>query len=150
MPRLLLVEDEPRLGPLVADELGEQWTVTLCVDGEIRARTAAKEYFDVMVIDRRLPGIDGTTGGRRPFGSGASAPLCSCSTALGEVHDRVSGLDAGANDYLVKPFDFDESPHGSAPHPRLHRHWRHYRDRRVGIPPDEPQHHLPLHRPGSC
>ncbi|MBF4629292.1 response regulator transcription factor [Curtobacterium flaccumfaciens] len=107
MPRLLLVEDDPRLGPLVADELGEQWTVTLCVDGESALETAAKEYFDVMVIDRRLPGIDGTTVVATLRQRRVSTPVLML-TALGEVHDRVSGLDAGANDYLVKPFDFDE------------------------------------------
>ncbi|MBA8992132.1 two-component system response regulator QseB [Curtobacterium pusillum] len=107
MPRLLLVEDDPRLGPLVADELGEQWTVTLCVDGESALETAAKEYFDVMVIDRRLPGIDGTTVVANLRQRRVSTPVLML-TALGEVHDRVSGLDAGANDYLVKPFDFDE------------------------------------------
>lgn len=107
MLRLLLVEDDPRLGPLVADELGEQWTVTLCVDGESALETAAMEYFDVMVIDRRLPGIDGTAVVATLRQRRISTPVLML-TALGEVHDRVSGLDSGANDYLVKPFDFDE------------------------------------------
>lgn len=107
MPRLLLVEDDPRLGPLVADELSEEWTVTLCGDGESALETAAKEYFDVMVIDRRLPGIDGSTVVMTLRQRRISTPVLML-TALGEVRDRVSGLDAGANDYLVKPFDFDE------------------------------------------
>lgn len=106
-PRLLLVEDDPRLGPLVADELGEQWTVSLCVDGESALETATTEYFDVMVIDRRLPGIDGTVVVAALRRQRISTPVLML-TALGELHDRVSGLDAGANDYLVKPFDFDE------------------------------------------
>jgi DNA-binding response OmpR family regulator len=105
--RLLLVEDDPRLGPLVAEVLAEQWSVTLRADGERALQTAAEQYFDVMVIDRRLPGIDGTeliaTLRRRRI----STPILML-TALGEVRDRVSGLDAGANDYLVKPFEFDE------------------------------------------
>jgi two-component system response regulator QseB len=107
MPRLLLVEDDPRLGPLVAEELAEQWTVTLCTDGESALETATEEYFDVMVIDRRLPGIDGiaVVATLRQRRTGTPVLLL---TALGEIQDRVSGLDAGANDYLVKPFDFDE------------------------------------------
>ncbi|WP_144761610.1 response regulator transcription factor [Curtobacterium sp. 9128] len=105
--RLLLVEDDPRLGPLVADVLREQWDVTLAVSGERALEVAAAQYFDVMVVDRRLPGIDGveviaTLRRRR-----VSTPALML-TALGEVRDRVSGLDAGANDYLVKPFDFAE------------------------------------------
>lgn len=107
MPRLLLVEDDPRLGPLVADELGEQWIVTLRTDGESALEAAAEEYFDVMVIDRRLPGIDGTEVVAALRQRRISTPVLML-TALGMVHDRVSGLDAGANDYLVKPFDFDE------------------------------------------
>ncbi len=50
--RLLLVEDDPRLGPLVAEVLGEEWDVTLCVDGESALVAAAARYFDAMVIDR--------------------------------------------------------------------------------------------------
>jgi DNA-binding response OmpR family regulator len=106
-PRLLLVEDDPRLGPLVAEELSEDWAVTLRPDGESALAVAAEEYFDVMVIDRRLPGIDGTEVVTALRGSRISTPVLML-TALGEVRDRVSGLDAGANDYLVKPFDFDE------------------------------------------
>ncbi|WP_416393499.1 MULTISPECIES: response regulator transcription factor [unclassified Curtobacterium] len=106
-PRLLLVEDDPRLGPLVADELGEHWAVTLCPSGESALETAAREYFDVMVVDRRLPGIDGTEVVATLRQRRISTPVLML-TALGELHDRVSGLDAGANDYLVKPFDFDE------------------------------------------
>ncbi|NII42459.1 two-component system response regulator QseB [Curtobacterium flaccumfaciens] len=105
--RLLLVEDDPRLGPLVADVLGEEWDVTLCADGESALLAAAAQYFDVMVVDRRLPGIDGTEVVETLRQRRISTPVLML-TALGEVRDRVSGLDAGANDYLVKPFDFDE------------------------------------------
>ncbi len=107
MPRLLLVEDDPRLGPLIADELSEQWIVTLRTDGESALEAAAAQYFDVMVIDRRLPGIDGTEVVAALRQRRISTPVLML-TALGMVHDRVTGLDAGANDYLIKPFDFDE------------------------------------------
>jgi len=105
--RLLLVEDDPRLGPLVADILGDVWDVTLRPDGESALEVADAQYFDVMVIDRRLPGIDGTEVVSALRQRRISTPVLML-TALGEVRDRVSGLDAGANDYLVKPFDFDE------------------------------------------
>ncbi|MBF4591741.1 response regulator transcription factor [Curtobacterium sp. VKM Ac-1395] len=107
MLRLLLIEDDPRLGPLVADVLGQEWDVTLCEDGESALQVAAEQYFDVMVVDRRLPGIDGTEVIATLRKRRISTPVLML-TALGEVRDRVSGLDAGANDYLVKPFDFDE------------------------------------------
>nr|WP_217508575.1 response regulator transcription factor [Curtobacterium pusillum] len=103
----MLVEDDPRLGPLVADVLGVDWDVTLRADGESALQVAAEQYFDVMVVDRRLPGIDGTEVVAELRARRVSTPVLML-TALGEVRDRVSGLDAGANDYLVKPFDFDE------------------------------------------
>ena len=105
--RLLLVEDDPRLGPLVADVLRDDWDVTLCADGETALQVAADRYFDVMVVDRRLPGIDGAEVVATLRERRVSTPVLML-TALGGVRDRVSGLDAGANDYLVKPFDFDE------------------------------------------
>jgi DNA-binding response OmpR family regulator len=105
--RLLLVEDDPRLGPLVAEVLGDEWDVTLRADGESALEAAAQQYFDVMVVDRRLPGIDGTEVIATLRERRISTPVLML-TALGAVRDRVSGLDAGANDYLVKPFDFDE------------------------------------------
>ncbi|WP_267419652.1 MULTISPECIES: response regulator transcription factor [unclassified Curtobacterium] len=105
--RLLLVEDDPRLGPLVAEVLGDEWEVTLRADGESALEVAAQQYFDVMVVDRRLPGIDGTEVIATLRERRISTPVLML-TALGAVRDRVSGLDAGANDYLVKPFDFDE------------------------------------------
>lgn len=104
---LLLVEDDPRLGPLVADVLGESWDVTLATDGTSALRLAAERYFDVMVVDRRLPDVEGTEVVATLRARRISTPVLML-TALGEVRDRVSGLDAGANDYLVKPFDLDE------------------------------------------
>lgn len=105
--RLLLVEDDPRLGPLVADVLGEDWDVTLATTGEEALRLAAERKFDVMVLDRRLPGIDGAEVIARLRARRDATPVLML-TALGTLDDRVSGLDAGANDYLVKPFEFEE------------------------------------------
>jgi two-component system, OmpR family, response regulator QseB len=107
VPRLLLVEDDPRLGPLVADMLGDDWTVTLVPDGEHALDAAEEQLFDVMVVDRRLPGIDGVEVVQRLRARRDATPVLML-TALGELGDRVSGLDAGANDYLVKPFEYEE------------------------------------------
>jgi two-component system OmpR family response regulator/two-component system response regulator QseB len=63
--------------------------------------------FDVMVVDRRLPGLDGVAITEQLRARGVVTPILML-TALGTVPDRVDGLDAGANDYLVKPFEFDE------------------------------------------
>lgn len=105
--RLLLVEDDARLGPLVAEVLRDDWDVVLAPDGEQALVAAVEQYFDVMVVDRRLPGMDGTEFVGAIRSRRISTPVLML-TALGELRDRVSGLDAGANDYLVKPFEFDE------------------------------------------
>lgn len=106
-PRLLLVEDDERLAPIMIDFLGETFEVLHRSNGAEALRTALEEEFDVMIIDRRLPGLDGVgvvQGIRR---AGIATPAIML-TALGSVPDRVEGLDAGANDYLTKPFEFDE------------------------------------------
>lgn len=105
--RLLLVEDDPQLGPLIAQVLRETYDVTVQVDGEDGLRAGRTGDYDVMVIDRRLPGIDGIGLIESLRQRGIVAPILML-TALGSVSDRVSGLDAGADDYLVKPFEFDE------------------------------------------
>ena len=107
MPRLLLVEDDERLAPIVVEYLGETYDVTHRADGAEALQTALTGEFDVMVVDRRLPGLDGVSlvqGIRRAH---IGTPIIML-TALGAIDDRVEGLDAGANDYLVKPFEFAE------------------------------------------
>lgn len=106
-PRVLLVEDDVQLGPLIERVLDESYDVTRAVDGEAGLRAGLDDDFDVMVIDRRLPlgnGLDLVQALRRHR---VVTPILML-TALGSVADRVDGLDAGADDYLVKPFDFDE------------------------------------------
>ncbi|MCX7522907.1 response regulator transcription factor [Microbacterium sp. STN6] len=105
--RLLLVEDDPQLGPIIADVLSETYETTLCTDGMDGLNAARLEDFDVLVVDRRLPSLDGTELVRTLRVERFSAPILML-TALGTTGDKVEGLDAGANDYLVKPFDFDE------------------------------------------
>jgi two-component system response regulator QseB len=106
-PRLLLAEDDPQLGPLMAQVLDEVYEVQLHADGEEALDAARSAHWDVMVIDRRLPSLDGVSMVEALRRDGNSTPLLIL-TALGTVQDKVRGLDAGANDYLVKPFDFDE------------------------------------------
>ncbi|CAH0177334.1 MULTISPECIES: response regulator transcription factor [Microbacterium] len=106
-PRLLLVEDDAQLGPLMAKVLDEVYDVTLTPDGGDALDIAGTHAFDVMVVDRRLPTVDGLTIVETLRRAGASVPMLIL-TALGTVQDKVRGLDAGANDYLVKPFEFDE------------------------------------------
>jgi len=106
-PRLLLIEDDPNLGPVMRDVLDEVYDVTLRSDGETGFRDAVAGSFDVMIVDRRLPGADGLNIIEALRTKGISTPMLVL-TALGTLHDKVRGLDAGANDYLVKPFEFDE------------------------------------------
>lgn len=105
--RLLLLEDDPRLGSITCDILSADWEVTLVDTIESAKSLLTAELFDAAVIDRRLPdgdGVDLVDWMRR---SRIGTPVIIL-TALGEVHDKIQGLDAGANDYLVKPFDFEE------------------------------------------
>ena len=106
-PPLLLVEDDPELGPLMAEVLGEDYDVTLLPDGPTGLEAARTGDFDIVVLDRRLPGLDGLDLVRALRSGGVVVPVLML-TALGAVADRVEGLDAGADDYLAKPFDFAE------------------------------------------
>ncbi len=107
LPTALLVEDDADLGPIIRDALEGSYAVTLVGDGGSALDEARRGDYDVLVVDRRLPGIDGVGVVRTLRGEGMAVPVLML-TALGTVGDRVDGLDAGANDYLVKPFDFDE------------------------------------------
>jgi two-component system response regulator PhoP len=106
--RLLLVEDSPALSGSLAEGLREEgWSVDVAVNGEDGLHLASEIAFDIIVLDRMLPRIDGLTLLRALRRRGVRTPVLLL-TALGEVGDRVDGLDAGGDDYLVKPFAFDE------------------------------------------
>ena len=107
IPALLLVEDDPQLGPLMAQVLREIYAVTLVADGIEGLEAALAMDFDVMIIDRRLPSLDGLSLVSALRAKHVTTPILFV-TALGAVRDKVDGLDVGANDYLVKPFEFDE------------------------------------------
>lgn len=106
-PRLLLIEDDPELGPLARDILDSVYDVTLESTGADGLRSALRDVAEVIVVDRRLGDMDGLAVVAGMRAAGLATPVLVL-TALGGVSDRVEGLDGGANDYLVKPFDFDE------------------------------------------
>lgn len=105
--RLLLIEDDPDLGPIVADVLGESYQVELVDDGVRGLDAVLRDEADVIIVDRRLPGLSGTELVARSRQARITTPMLML-TALGTTADKVDGLDSGANDYLVKPFEFDE------------------------------------------
>ncbi|ACV76476.1 response regulator transcription factor [Nakamurella multipartita] len=106
-PRLLLVEDDSQLGPLLQEVLDEAYTVDLARDGQAGLHAGLTRDYALMVIDRGLPAIEGVDLVRRLRQRGVAAPVLIL-TARAAVADRVEGLDAGAQDYLVKPFEVDE------------------------------------------
>lgn len=106
-PRLLLVEDDGRLGPLLVEVLGDVYDVELVGDGQAGLHAGLTRPYDVMVVDRGLPAIDGVDLVRRLRREAVTTPILIL-TARAAVADRVEGLDAGAEDYLVKPFEIDE------------------------------------------
>jgi DNA-binding response OmpR family regulator len=85
----------------------EGFTVEVVHDGEDALHLASEVPFDGIILDRGLPSLDGLTVLKRLRAKGVRTPVLIL-TALGEVHDRVAGLDAGGDDYLVKPFAFSE------------------------------------------
>jgi two-component system OmpR family response regulator len=106
--RILIIEDDPETAEQLADSLSSSgYQVDLAGDGDEGLRCARAGEYAVMTIDRLLPGIDGLTVIRRLREEGIVTPALILS-ALGEIDDRVRGLRAGGDDYLVKPFAFAE------------------------------------------
>jgi two-component system OmpR family response regulator len=106
--KILLVEDDPSVASYIREGLTTAgYDVSWTGDGRKGLQMAASGGFAVLIIDRMLPGIDGLTLVRRLRESGNHTPALVLS-ALGEVDDRVKGLQSGADDYLGKPFSFEE------------------------------------------
>jgi two-component system OmpR family response regulator len=106
--RLLLVEDDPMIGRAVLDVLrSEHYAVDWVRDGEAAKSAAAAEPYDLVLLDLGLPRADGLDVLRFIRGRRGNMPVL-IATARDAVGDRVAGLDAGADDYLVKPYDTDE------------------------------------------
>ena len=106
--KILLIEDDRHTSSYVAKGLGEHGhVVDQVADGREGLARASGGRYDVMVIDRMLPGIDGLSIVKTVRAAGVKAPVLLLTT-LGGVNDRVEGLEAGADDYLTKPFAFAE------------------------------------------
>jgi two-component system response regulator QseB len=106
--RVLLVEDDRELGGMLVRVFqGEGYHADLAPDGQTGLHRALTRRYDVLVVDRGLPAIDGLDLVARLRRSAVPTPALML-TALGTVADRVAGLDGGAQDYLVKPFEMDE------------------------------------------
>jgi two-component system OmpR family response regulator len=106
--RILLIEDDRRLSELLAKRLrAEGHEADTCDNGVDGLERAASGAFDLAIVDVMLPGLDGVTLTSTLRGQGSSLPVLML-TARDAVDDRVTGLRAGADDYLVKPFAFVE------------------------------------------
>ena len=106
--RILLVEDEPSAAAMLAKGLREEaYAVDMAADGETALAQAFVNDYDLIILDVVLPGKDGFKVCRELRSSESSVPVLML-TARDAVEDRVEGLDSGADDYLPKPFDFEE------------------------------------------
>lgn len=106
--KLLVVEDDPTLADFIAKGLRQAgFVVDLCVDGKDALFRVATESYDLMIMDRMLPQVDGLTIIRTLRASANQTPVLILS-ALDDVDQRVEGLAAGADDYLTKLFAFKE------------------------------------------
>jgi DNA-binding response OmpR family regulator len=108
MSRILIAEDEPRLSSFLEKGLrAAGYTTTVCDNGTRAAAIARDEDFDLIILDIGLPGQDGFAVLRTLRARGESMPVLVL-TARDEIADTVTGLDLGADDYVTKPFVFEE------------------------------------------
>ncbi len=106
--KILLIEDDADTAAYVADGLREHGhSVDHVADGREGLSRAADEGYELLIVDRMLPGVDGLVIVQTVRAGGVRTPVLFLST-LGGLDDRVTGLDAGGDDYLVKPFAFSE------------------------------------------
>ena len=106
--RILLIEDDYNLRMTLTFQLEQEgFTVDACGNGEDALYYMDSKTHDLILLDRMLPKTDGITLLKKFRDKGCQTPVIIL-TALGELSDKVTGLDAGADDYLVKPFEFEE------------------------------------------
>ena len=106
--RLLLIEDDKKLNHSLKFQLEKaDFIVDSCFDGEEALYYIEQNIYDVILLDRMIPYINGTDIIIRMREKNNSTPVILI-TALGSLNDKITGLDSGADDYLVKPFDFEE------------------------------------------
>ena len=107
-PKILLIEDEEKLAKFVQMELSyEDYDVTVANDGLSGLMAARDAEPDLILLDWMMPGLSGVEVCRRLRSTGFKEPII-LMTAKDDVADRVAGLDAGADDYVVKPFSIEE------------------------------------------
>jgi two-component system, OmpR family, copper resistance phosphate regulon response regulator CusR len=108
MMKILLVEDEPKVASFIKQGLEEQnYEVIIASDGLLGLKYGIETNFDVVILDIMIPYKNGVEVARDLRTAGVKSPILML-TALGTVDEKVEGLDSGADDYLVKPFDFKE------------------------------------------
>lgn len=106
--RILIAEDEKKIAEFIKRGLREEgYAADTAPDGLEAVRLAEENPYDLLLLDVMLPGLDGVEVCRRLRAAGFSAPILML-TAKDRVEDKVKGLDSGANDYLTKPFAFEE------------------------------------------
>ncbi|MFN4082687.1 MAG: response regulator [Bacteroidia bacterium] len=106
--KVLVIEDEPKLANFIKKGLEEQqYDVTLAYDGYFGKKMAIENEYDVILLDLLIPYLNGLELCKQVREEGVKTPIIML-TALGSTDDKVDGLDAGADDYLVKPFEFKE------------------------------------------
>ncbi|MBD2629231.1 response regulator transcription factor [Trichormus variabilis] len=108
MPNILIVEDEPRIASFIQKGLRSQgFTTTILTDGLCVLDVIQSSTFDLLILDLRLPGKDGFQVLEELRGQGEDIPVIILS-ARSDIHDKVAGLEGGADDYVTKPFRFEE------------------------------------------
>lgn len=106
--KILVIEDELKLANALSRGLKqENYAVDVANDGNIGLSMALHDEYDLMIIDRMLPGKEGLEIVKEVRAKGIKTPIIIL-TAKGQIRNRVEGLDAGADDYMVKPFSFEE------------------------------------------
>lgn len=106
--KILLIEDDKKLCELLSFQLEkERHQVDVCHDGRDGLDLFLQNAHDLVLLDRMLPTMNGLLVLKKARNAGLSTPVILL-TALGELYDRIEGLDGGADDYIVKPFEFEE------------------------------------------
>lgn len=106
--RILLVEDDLKLCDSLSFQLEKEgFAVDVCHNGEEAVDWIIQHAHDLVLLDRMIPGLSGTEVLKQIRSRGIAVPVILI-TALGELNDKVTGLDSGADDYIVKPFAFEE------------------------------------------
>lgn len=105
--RVLIIEDEPYMAEAIEQVLKKEYSVDLALDGAIGLDCALMGIYDVLIIDVMLPSVDGFTIVKELRQNAISTPVIML-TARNSMDDKVYGLNSGADDYLVKPFQMEE------------------------------------------